>query len=482
MRSRVLAVVGSGVESLESRRMLAANPADALAFAFPLGQADVVGVATDAAGNVYVGGHFEGTVDFNPSRRKTFAMTSTANDGDPFVAKYSPNGGLFWAVHFGKANATPGRRDVFASAIAVDATGNVYLGGHYEQTVDFDPGPGVSNLTAGTNADGDGYLLGLDTGGAFRFAKGFVTPGHTGDPGDVFYGSTTQLAVDPAGHVYATTQVTVNFGTPGGGGQFVVNKLTATGRTLWSRNVGNAFTPNALLARGLAVGPAGEVYLGGSQSGGIDFDPGAATHTLANGNAYLLKFTTEGEFAWLAGLGEATPFALTSDAAGNLYAAGGYNGTTDFNPSARKTFALTSAGVQDAFVAKYSPSGGLAWARGMGGGSSDGAGGVAVTSDGRVNVTGQFGGRASFNPGVSRFRLTSATSSDSFFARFSSDSVFQDAQQVGPRVTSVVAPATGGLFATGLLLTTGDVDPSGGVLNLAPVVASQTNLFLLKLV
>jgi hypothetical protein len=89
----------ASVEPLEPRRLLSTtNLADQLKFAFPLGAADIAATATDAQGNVYIGGNFEGTVDFNPARRKHFNLTALNTGGDPFVAKYSSAGGLVWAV------------------------------------------------------------------------------------------------------------------------------------------------------------------------------------------------------------------------------------------------------------------------------------------------------------------------------------------------------------------------------------------------
>src|SRR3954463_3185680 len=148
------------VELLEPRRLLSATHiVDQLNFAFPLGAADPAGIATDAQGNFYVGGHFEGTVDFNPARRKRFNLTAISDAGDPFVAKYSPDGRLFWAVQISHASAISGRRDLSADSLAADPTGNVYLAGNFEGTTDFNPGAGVANLTPGANAGGDAFIL-----------------------------------------------------------------------------------------------------------------------------------------------------------------------------------------------------------------------------------------------------------------------------------------------------------------------------------
>src|SRR3954464_3141014 len=60
--------------------------------------------------------------------------------------------------------------------------------------------------------------------------------------------------------------------------------------------------------------------------------------------------------------GDETLSSQAVDSAGNVYVSGAFKGTVDFNPSASKTFNVTAANAAgDAFVAKYSATGGLYW-------------------------------------------------------------------------------------------------------------------------
>jgi len=92
------------LQPLEPRRLLSASPAAHTPTWFAelgdIQSQDVSGLATDSAGNCYVAGQFSGTVDFNPARRKTFALTGTS---DTYLAKYNFAGRLVWA----RAFATP---------------------------------------------------------------------------------------------------------------------------------------------------------------------------------------------------------------------------------------------------------------------------------------------------------------------------------------------------------------------------------------
>ena len=50
---------------------------------------------TDAAGNVYVGGLFRGTLDFNPDPRKTNSVTGGSGDNG-YVLKLTAAGAFGW--------------------------------------------------------------------------------------------------------------------------------------------------------------------------------------------------------------------------------------------------------------------------------------------------------------------------------------------------------------------------------------------------
>jgi len=79
--------------------------------------------------------------------------------------------------------------------------------------------------------------------------------------------------------------------------------------------------------------------------------------------------------------------AVTTDSAGNIYAAG-QTGSPDFpvTPGAAQT---TFGGGSDVFIAKFSPDGALVWCTFFGGSGSDGARGIGVDAAGNVIVAGQ---------------------------------------------------------------------------------------------
>src|SRR4051812_30681448 len=151
MRSNIM-------EGLEGRCLLTGFTTDAAWRISSPGDETISSQAVDAAGNVYVAGTFKGTVDFNPSASKTFNVTAQNANGDAFVARFSPTGGLYWVWRLGSAGtASPAAND-----LAIDKlTQQLLVGGSFSGTYDF-----------GQNNAGNAALTGLSlasTGGTDGF-------------------------------------------------------------------------------------------------------------------------------------------------------------------------------------------------------------------------------------------------------------------------------------------------------------------------
>ena len=77
-----------------------------------------------------------------------------------------------WADTFGGPNEDE------ALASVTDASGNVYVTGFFNGTVDFDPGSGVKNLTSnGSGTAGDAFLAKYDASGALVWAESWGDKG-----------------------------------------------------------------------------------------------------------------------------------------------------------------------------------------------------------------------------------------------------------------------------------------------------------------
>ena len=106
-------------------------------------------IAVDSSDNVYITGHFTGTLDFGGGN-----VTSVGNE-DIFVLKLNSSGVFQWVKTYGDTSAD------FGYGIAVDSSSNVYITGYFVGTVDFGAGD-ITSAGAGdivvfkTNSSGGG--------------------------------------------------------------------------------------------------------------------------------------------------------------------------------------------------------------------------------------------------------------------------------------------------------------------------------------
>jgi hypothetical protein len=368
-----------------------------------------LGIAVDADGNAYVTGYFIEGATFD-----TLPLQG-AGHADVFVAKYAPGGELLWARQAG------GSRWDHGAAIAVDANGHVYVTGTFTASATF----GAFSLeSAGL---GDVFVAKYSPAGDVLWVRQAGGP----DP-DVGMG----IAVDAEGNVYVTGEfgATAHFGpftlASAGGSDVFVAKYSADGDALWARRAGS-WSP--AMGRDVAVDAAGHVYVTGEFIDQADF----GAHTLTGvgyKDVFLAKYSSDGDVLWARQAGgtfEDLGNAMALDAAGNVYAAGYFQGEATFG-----ALTLTSIMAGDVFVAKYSPAGEILWVQ-QAGGAADNAGlGIAANATGNVYVTGRMAGTADFGA----ISLTSAGVWDAFVAGLVDADVSSEEGPASLQTTLMLSP------------------------------------------
>jgi hypothetical protein len=311
-------------------------------------------VAIDANDNIVVVGNFQGTVDFNPGSG-TASLTSVraggpnggSNTVDIFVAKYSSSGTYLWAFRIGNEFYES------ADAVDIDGSGNIYLIGQFNtgintasSTVDFDPAKARANLT------GPGLYVARYTGaGAYSWAFKIASePSQTGN--DLAVDANGNVAV--TGGFKGTVDFNPGTGTAnltgvGTNSNIFVARYSSSGSYQW------AFTPAVgYTYGGVTTDGNGDICVAGIFNGTNDFDPGTGTASLVGSN-YVAKYSASGSYQWAfcptTTVG-AMIRAIAVDGGGNIYLTGSISGTVDFDPS-ESTAILTSAGKSDIFIAKY---------------------------------------------------------------------------------------------------------------------------------
>ncbi len=145
---------------------------------FKLGGSEVTqigGTAVDSQGNIYVTGGFTGSITFDTQPAPTI-LTST-NGYDFFLAKFDPDGNSLWAraAHGDLAPAENFSLDG-GIAIAVDRSGNCYVGGGFVRSLAFQD---AGNNVIATLIGSDGNTLNFEmfvakyaTDGQLLWARG----------------------------------------------------------------------------------------------------------------------------------------------------------------------------------------------------------------------------------------------------------------------------------------------------------------------
>lgn len=384
------------------------------------GNDEGLGITTDTAGNVYVTGKFEGTVDFDPGPGT--ANLVSVGMHDIFITKLNTSGAHIWTKQVG------GDDDQLANAIAVDKAGNVYTTGWITRTTpatsgsaDFDPGPGVFTLTS--PAYNNAFILKLNPDGDFIWAKQIEASNSEGygitlSDGYVYsaggFSGTADMNPSPTGTYVFNTLIADEY----------ILKLDTAGNFVWGRQIGgdNLAVLSFCFATSIAIDAQENVYTSGPYFGDPDFNPDSTgVYNLpATGisEGFLSKLDAAGHFVWAKVTSGSTAainfgYGVATDAAGNVYTTGEFSETTNFY-NGLPGGTLTAVGNKDIFVAKLAPAGNLLWLKKMGG--SDNDQGHALTTDrsGNIYTTGYFKTTVDFDPDAGIANLTADGSSDVF--------------------------------------------------------------------
>jgi len=175
-------------------------------------------------------------------------------------------------------------------------------------------------------------------------------------------------------------------------------------------------------------------------------------------------------------------YSVAADGFGNVYTAGYFSGTVDFDPGAG-IVNLVSAGGSDIFISKLDAAGNFVWAKNMGGTGNDQGNSIAVDASGNVYTTGYFQGTADFNPGTEIVNLVFTGGNDIFISKIDAAGNFVWAKSMGGINSdvgfSIAVDGSGNVYTTGVFSETADFDPGAGTVNL--VAAGSTDIFVSKL-
>ncbi len=405
------------------------DPSGNLIWVFQLGVPEladeVITLNLDPFGNIVITGFFGDSLDLDPTAGITDVVANPFST-EMYIAKYSPTGNLIWAK---QTTGTSGSAIIPVTS-RMDAVGNLYVTGELVDTVDMDPGPGISTL-GGINQSL--FVSKYDNSGNLVWAKAL------GSSSCVLCESrVTSLCLDQSGSVLLTGLYrgtndfdpgpgVSNLSWPGTEYQIFICKLDPLGNFIWAEAIGNRVS--------------------------------------------IYDLTAD----------------IVGDALGNFYITGCYDTIADMDPGPGVTnLAFTGTIYNDIFICKFNSSGNLIWAKGIGGNGLDIPGTLVLDHD-RLLLGGFFQYAMDFDPGPGSYNMSPAGSYDSFILVLDTSSTFVNALQLKSEPgaynfgRTLIRDVSGNLYFTGSFEDgSTDFDPGPLTQNLYALGLTD-NAFVVKL-
>ena len=346
-------------------------------------------IRTDSSGAIYLTGQAY-SADF-PTTMGAFQTTkgeTSTSVPDAFVTKLDSGGTtLVFSTFLG------GSGSEFASDVAIDSSGAVYVGGSTSST-------NFPLRNAFQTSSASGYLTKLAAGGGSLVWSTYYAH------------RTSVLGLATSGNIHC-------FNTSGRA--FVFNSGGTS--VLYSVSIGGFCPPNFSWTS-MAVDPSGTVWLGGyiGTNGSASYAISGAyqlNHAGGSNDGWLVKLSTTGSEvyrSYLGGSGDDLIRTLALDSSGNLLIAGT---TTSTNFPLANAYQSTNAAATDAFVVKMNSSAtALTFSTYLGGSAADVPAGIIANPGGDVFVAG-YTMSGNF-PTFDAFQSTNGGNTDAFLTEFTS--------------------------------------------------------------
>jgi len=289
-------------------------------------------VAVDTAGNIYLTGSFNNTVNFGADFGTNDSKSAAVTGADVFVSKINANGTYGWTHRIG------GTSYDYGYGIAVDLNGNVFVTGTFNSnSMDFGADFSTNDVRIySAMGNNDIFVTKINAD---------ETYGWTRVIGDIGDDTAFSIAADINGDVYVTG--------------YFNNTVYFLQDWIGTADEKIAIWSDAFVIKVLSDGSYGWA----KEFGGVDYDRGNSITVSKNGEVY---FT------------------------------GSFYKTVNFADDYMQADYKTNAGSSDSFVTKINADGTYGWAKRFGGFSDDIGYGVAVDGNGAIYLTGVFMGTNNF--------------------------------------------------------------------------------------
>jgi uncharacterized repeat protein (TIGR01451 family) len=398
-------------------------------------------IAVDQQGNVYSAMSI-GTYTGNPTQASyqiggVDLLPLSTDYTAAVLMKQSSDGTVLWAKQWEYTGSYSG---IGIETIALSPAGDVYVGGVFQDNMDFDPNSGVFEIPHANPTIAMGYVMKLSSDGDFIWVRDFQRTGPSGQ-GEAqvtdlsFSGDAIVIVGDFRGAVTIGEPVvssssisSTDYGRTG-----FAAKFTADGDFVWIRQIYGANQYYDMRVNGVSTDASGNVYLTGGFKGFVRFN-GIESNGLAGSFGSILEntpsqspkydiftaaYNSDGDLIWMRALSytqeDTEGYAVAADDQGNVYSTGFFRGLTQFQGTAHTVGNNDESNPSESiYLCKQGLDGSVEWVREFGKGIGWS---VAVDAYGIPVFSGSFEGEADFDPGLGANILTSVGAIDAFVCR-----------------------------------------------------------------
>ncbi len=294
----------------------------------------------------------------------------------------------------------------YGESIVADNSGNNISVGYFAGAVTFGKSPNIMTLTS--LGGYDGFLAKHDKDGNLLWATQIGGANNDQEINDV--------AIDNAGNIAITGYIRYSasfFSTNGSQSDYTNNsyyskifvaKYNSSGILLWYKIASSSGNYDCY-GQGITFDTQNDVLVTGMYRGTVSFDAISLASNNNTEDIFIGKLAAaNGAFSWVKSSGSSdnteNGHELVCDLSNNVYVYGQYTGTATFGEGGA-TITISSRGLDDVFVAKYSSAGVLGWVRTAGSTNDEGMGGIAYSSVANaIYITGSYKSTLTFGSGL----------------------------------------------------------------------------------
>ncbi|HEX9745119.1 MAG TPA: hypothetical protein VGB30_06795 [bacterium] len=409
--------------------------------------ADIYTASADPGGNLVVYGHFNTSLDFDPSEGEM--VLESIEEYDNFLALYDSDNTLQWVytwAGYGRVRSG-GDASEYVKNIIMDGAGGIYLGGYFNGIRDLDftdeedihesEKLGITDAYSNYGA----FISKYNADGSFEWAGSWANPygadvnaTYVAGNGDLFvigeYEGEMDFDPGPGQKIFSPTH-TGKFWE--GGEDFYVSRFNPDGTLVstftWAYDQG-VFTPQFCF-----VDPDDHFHFIGSATEALDIDPGAGEFIIdptSGDPIFMCEIDDEGELIHANSIiPSQTELFLNNaamDSSGDIYLGFSKRKTP---ASKGKTSYRQERNAYGIVILKIDNTGSNLWSVEWGGdllGEGAWITGISFDEDENLIVHGYFKGTVDFDPSGETNELTAPSDGQNYTARLNPDGEFIDVE------------------------------------------------------